>query len=126
MTEADAFVVRSGRRVVHVPVADVLYLKAELKYVTLRTKTHTYIHDESLAEMEPRLRGRFIRIHRNALVAVDPPGGLFLQMGEAGWSVCVNAVHEWLPVSRRQLQAVRAALGDVLASAAQSAAVSAS
>ena len=51
------------------PVADVLYLKAELKYVTLRTADHTHVLDDSLAELEERLGDRFLRVHRNALVA---------------------------------------------------------
>ena len=55
--------------IIRVPVADVLYMKAELKYVTLRTAEHTHVLDDSLAELESRLGDRFLRVHRNALVA---------------------------------------------------------
>ena len=98
-----------------VPLADVLYLKAELKYVTLRTAEHTYVLDDSLSELEQRLGERFLRVHRNALVAraracarcerrADADEG-----GEA-WAVQVAPGGEWLAVSRRQLGAVRDAI----------------
>ena len=44
-------------------------MKAELKYVTLRTAEHTHVLDDSLAELAERLGDRFLRVHRNALVA---------------------------------------------------------
>ena len=67
--EGPVIVVSDRGRVIRVPVAEVLYLKAELKYVTLRTAEHTYVLDDSLAELEERLGERFLRVHRNALVA---------------------------------------------------------
>ena len=42
-------------RTERVPVAEVLYFKAELKYVTVRTAAHSYILDDSLSELEERL-----------------------------------------------------------------------
>ncbi|MEP7282186.1 MAG: LytTR family DNA-binding domain-containing protein [Rubrivivax sp.] len=125
-------VVNDRGRLVRVPIAEVLYLKAELKYVTLRTAAHRYVLDEALAELEQRLGDAFLRVHRNALVAVaaarelqrrptsdlvpdvlvedaaEPPGA----DGAAadGWAVRVAPTDEWLAVSRRQLQAVRQAL----------------
>ena len=48
-----------------------LYLKAELKYVTLRTTARHWVLDDALTELEQRLGERFLRIHRNALVARD-------------------------------------------------------
>ena len=56
-------------RVLRLPLADVLYLKAELKYVTLRTPAHSYVLDDALSELEQRLGDGFLRVHRNALVA---------------------------------------------------------
>ena len=104
-------VVNDRGRVLRLPVDEVLYLRAELKYVTLRTAAHSYLLDESLAELEQRLGGAFIRIHRNALVAraavraLERRGGL-----EEHWAVRVAPTDEWLSVSRRQLPAVREAL----------------
>lgn len=111
-------------RLIRVPVAEVLYLKAELKYVTLRTATSTHLLDDSLSDLEQRLTRqadlRFIRIHRNALVACKAVLALerrvlagsdedAAELGEA-WAVRVAPVDEWLAVSRRQVAAVREAL----------------
>ncbi len=100
------------------PVADVLYMKAELKYVTLRTADHTHVLDDSLAELEGRLGDRFLRVHRNALVARRAVRALERRAiagenaddGLEGWGVCIAPVNEWLAVSRRQVAAVREAL----------------
>jgi two-component system, LytTR family, response regulator AlgR len=115
----DAAIVVSDRgRVVRVPLAEVLYLKAELKYVTLRTAEHSYVLDESLAELELRLGDRFLRVHRNALVARRAVRALERRSlagegdddGGEGWAVRVAPLDEWLAVSRRQVAAVREAL----------------
>ena len=109
-------VVSDRGRVVRVPVDEVLYLKAELKYVTLRSLSHSFILDDSLAELEERLGPRFLRVHRNALVARHAVRALERRVvagegdEEGGWAVCISPVDEWLAVSRRQVAAVREAL----------------
>jgi len=114
--EVPVIVVYDRKRVLRVPVADVLVLKAEQKYVTLRTADRSHVLDDSLTDLEQRLGalgGDFVRIHRNALVARHavrelqrrPDGG-----ADEGWAVRVAPLDEWLPVSRRQLGAVREAL----------------
>jgi two-component system response regulator AlgR len=110
--EEPVLVVHDPGRLVRVPVAEVLYLKAELKYVTLRTAEHNHVIDEPLSELEPRLGGAFLRIHRNALVAKRAIRALELRGAEGGegWAVRVAPLDEWLAVSRRQVAAVRAAL----------------
>lgn len=116
--EGPAIVVSDRGRVIRVPVSEVLYLKAELKYVTLRTADHTHVLDDSLAELEQRLGDRFLRVHRNALVSKRAVralekraiAGESLEEGYEGWGVCVDPVNEWLAVSRRQVAAVREAL----------------
>jgi len=115
---ADVLVVSDRGRVVRVPVAEVLYLKAELKYVTLRTASNSYVLDDSLSDLEARLGERFLRVHRNALVARAAVRALERRAigaegdeeGGEGWAVRVTPVDEWLAVSRRQLAAVRDAL----------------
>ncbi len=108
----DPVIVVSDRgRVLHLPVREVLYLKAEQKYVTLRTARHTHVLDDALADLELRLGDAFIRVHRNALVAVKAIRALELRGSEAeGWAVRVAPLDEWLAVSRRQVAAVRQAL----------------
>lgn len=113
-------VVSERGRVARVPLAEVLYLKAELKYVTLRTTGRTWVLDDALTDLEQRLGERFLRIHRNALVARDAVRLLERRRmadhdddaggNEIGWAVQVAPVDEWLAVSRRQLSAVREAL----------------
>ena len=106
-----AIVVSDRGRVLLLPVREVLYLKAEQKYVTLRTARHTHVLDDALADLELRLGDAFIRIHRNALVAVKAIRALELRGSEAeGWAVRVAPLDEWLAVSRRQVAAVRQAL----------------
>lgn len=111
-------VVSERGRVVRVPLAQVLYLKAELKYVTLRTATHTHVLDDALSDLEQRLGPRFLRVHRNALVSRSAIRALERRpsaddadshTGEC-WAVQVAPVGEWLAVSRRQTSAVREAL----------------
>jgi two-component system response regulator AlgR len=102
-------------RVVRVPVREVLYLKAELKYVTLRTAERTYVLDDALADLEQRLGNRFLRVHRNALVARHAMRALERRAaadddGSEAWAVRVAPVDEWLAVSRRQAPAVREAM----------------
>jgi len=106
-----ALVVSDRGRVLRLPVREVLYLRAEQKYVTLRTAEHSYVLDDALADLELRLGEGFIRVHRNALVALQAIRALELRGTEGdGWSVRVAPLDEWLAVSRRQINAVKAAL----------------
>jgi two-component system response regulator AlgR len=103
-------------RTLRLPLREVLYLKAELKYVTLHTGQRQWVLDESLSELEPRLGPGFIRIHRNAIVGLHAVRALERRAdeedGAEGWAVqlCEDAGSEWLAVSRRQVAAVREAL----------------
>jgi two-component system, LytTR family, response regulator AlgR len=117
--EAAALTIAERGRMLRVPLADIVYLKAELKYVTLRTGSRQHVLDESLAEIEARLVGYpFVRVHRNALVARAAMRELVLRGhddagDDAAWSLRVavpGAADEWLTVSRRQLAAVKSAL----------------
>jgi two-component system response regulator AlgR len=118
LLDAPALVVSDRGRVLRLPLPEVLVLKAELKYVTLRTATRSHVLDDSLSELEQRLAelgGDFIRIHRNALVARRAIRELELRGADDdsnadGWAVRVAPLDEWLAVSRRQVAAVRAAL----------------
>jgi two-component system response regulator AlgR len=115
--EEPVLVVSDRGRVLRLPHAEVLYLKAEQKYVTLRTAEHSYVLDETLTELEQRLGEAFIRVHRNALVARRAIRALELRDADAdGWAVRVAPLDEWLSVSRRQVAQVRAALAGGAAS----------
>lgn len=102
-------------RTVRVPLTEVLYLKAELKYITVRTASATHVLDGSLNQLEDKYPERFLRIHRNALVARNAIRALVrhhdAEEGE-GWAVRLAGTDEVLMVSRRQVAAVREALGE--------------
>jgi two-component system response regulator AlgR len=74
--DAPALTFAERGRMLRVPLTDIVYLKAEQKYVTLRTTGRQHVLDESLAELESQLSGHaFVRIHRNALVAAGRGAG---------------------------------------------------
>ena len=56
-------------RVLLVPIETIIYLRAELKYITVRTVEREYLIEESLTNLEAEFAERFIRLHRNCLVA---------------------------------------------------------
>lgn len=92
-----------------IPVDQVLYLRAELKYVTVRTAAQEHLVEESLTAMEKEFAARFVRIHRNCLVAKDAIEG-FERGGEeggSGWQVKLKGLEERLPISRRQQHIVK-------------------
>jgi two-component system response regulator AlgR len=120
-SDEPVIVVNDLGRKIRVPVSEVLYLKAELKYVTLRTAGHTYVLDDALTDLAQRLGDRFLRIHRNALVARHAlraierrvlPAGDGDDEATEGWVVRVAPIDEWLVVSRRQVAAVKEAIAE--------------
>ncbi len=104
------FSVAERGRVTLVPVSEVIYLRAELKYVTLRTREREHLVEESLQQLEREFGGVFVRIHRNCLVARRLIRGVERGAeteGEIGWSVILEGCEEKLPVSRRQWAQVK-------------------
>lgn len=89
-----------------IPIEEVLYLRAELKYVTVRTSEHEYIIEEALSMLEKEHAARFVRIHRNCLVAKKAIEGfekiMDAENGEPHWAVKLKGLEEKLPISRRQ------------------------
>ncbi len=106
----EALLIQERTRVERVPLHQVVYFKAELKYITVRTQARSYILDGSLNELEEKYAQLFIRIHRNALIARRAVHALekhFDAEEGDGWAVRLHGVDELLSVSRRQLSAVR-------------------
>ena len=110
---AESLLIQERGRSERVALSDVIYLKAELKYITVRTAEKEHIFDGALSELESKYAHLFVRVHRNALVARrcvravekhhDPVEG-------EGWTVRLDGCDERLAVSRRQLAAVRESL----------------
>jgi len=100
---------RGGIR--RVPIQEVLYFRADQKYVTARHLGGELLLEDSLKSLEERFGERFLRIHRNALVAQrylvglekDIQGRAFARLSETA---------ELLEVSRRHLPVVRRWLRD--------------
>jgi two-component system response regulator AlgR len=97
-------------RVWLVPIEDVLYLRAELKYVTLRTRDHEYVLNESLTRLEEEFAREMLRIHRNCLVNRQQLAGFEMthEGEEGGWVARLRDWPEALPVSRRQIPVIKA------------------
>lgn len=96
-----------------IPVESICYLKAELKYVTVRTTEREFLLEESLSRLEEEFADRFLRIHRNCLVAKQHVTGFERvndDEGDAYWAVVLKDLGEKLPVSRRQWPMVKSAL----------------
>ncbi len=103
-----------------VPLADILYCRADAKYTTLRTAQQAYLVDYSLVDLEKRYAEHFIRVHRSALVAAaairalerpsQAEGDGTGPEAEALWTLHLHGVPDTLPVSRRRVAAVQALL----------------
>lgn len=111
----EVLLIQDRGRTERVPVADIVYLKAELKYVTVRTVAKSHIYDGSLSDLETRYPQRFVRVHRNALVSRDAVRAIEkAPLGDdadgESWQVSLHGLDERLAVSRRQLSALREAL----------------
>ena len=102
--------VAERNRILLVPLRDVVYFRAELKYVTMRTRGREHLIEESLVSLEREFAERFVRTHRNCLVARDAIRGF--ERGSASeeephWQVVLDGLEERLPVSRRQWSSLR-------------------
>ena len=101
-------------RIVLIPMVDILYLKAELKYVTVRTPVREFLIEESLTRLETEFEASFLRIHRNCLVArarVREMGKL--PGDDEGHFLRLEGLDERLLVSRRQYSTLREKLKSI-------------
>jgi len=101
------FTVNDRGRVLRIGLDEVLYLKAELKYVTLRTRDREFVLDEPLVKAEEAFPFQLLRIHRNCLVNRANLAGFEQQSEDGQWFAILKDSRERLPVSRRQLYVVR-------------------
>jgi two-component system response regulator AlgR len=107
------FTVTERDRIMLLAVAEVIFLRAELKYVTAYTSSREYLLTETLVQIEQAHPTRFLRIHRNCLVARSAIVGVRRageHEGEAHWEILLQGVDEVLPISRRQWPTVRQVL----------------
>ena len=101
-------------RVILVQIDHIIYLRAELKYITVRTVEREYLIEESLTHLETEFGERFLRLHRNCLVAplfitgyekrtIENNDGIH----ELRWVAVLRDIPETVAISRRQQHLVR-------------------
>jgi two-component system response regulator AlgR len=95
---------RGGIR--RVPVDRVLYFRADQKYVTACYDGGELLLEDSLKSLEERFGDRFLRIHRNALVAESQLVGLEKDI-EGRAFARLRGTDDRLEISRRHLPQVR-------------------
>lgn len=96
---------RSRRGIELIPVADVRYFLADQKYVTVRHSQGETLLDETLKDLEQEFGDRFVRVHRNALVALAYVEGL--EHSGNQYQLRLQGVEERLTVSRRHASGVK-------------------
>lgn len=99
-------------RVLLVPIESIIYLRAELKYITVRTVEREYLIEESLTNLEAEFCERFIRLHRNCIVAPKFIIGYEKRVNEDNelqWVALLKSVPETIAISRRQQYLVKQA-----------------
>ena len=105
-TQRHQIAAKTYRGVELIPVENIYYFLADQKYVTVRHKNGSVLIDETLKELETEFADQFIRIHRNALVAVAYLDGLEL-ISSGQYQVRLRGLDERLSVSRRHLSTLR-------------------
>ncbi len=89
-----------------IPIADVLYLQADTKYVEVHSAKEMLLIEDSLVQLEEEFSDIFIRIHRSCLVAKAAISGL-AKSAQGEVAVTLRLRPEKLEVSRRNVAQVR-------------------
>lgn len=97
---------RTRKGIILVPITDIYYFRAEHKYVTVRHKGGEVLIEDPLKDLEAEFGDRYLRIHRNCLVA-----RAYLKALErtSNGQICIrlSGLQETLEVSRRHVAGVR-------------------
>jgi len=97
---------RTRKGIELIPVEEVRYFQADQKYVTVRHGEGEIIIDETLKELEDEFGERFVRVHRNALVASRYIIGLD-RLNDGHYQIRLKDIEESVDISRRHVAAVR-------------------
>ncbi|HXH03927.1 MAG TPA: LytTR family DNA-binding domain-containing protein [Candidatus Competibacteraceae bacterium] len=95
-----------GGRLELIPIGNVLFFRADQKYVTVRHLHGEAIIEDPLKELAGELGERFLRIHRNALVATEHLLGIE-RSRDGRYFALLREVKERLEVSRRHVALVK-------------------
>lgn len=97
---------KTHRGIELVPVEDVRFFMADHKYVSVRHSEGELLVDETLKDLEDEFGDRFVRIHRNSLVAVKYLNGMELT-SPGHYQVMLKGIEDKLVVSRRHIAGLR-------------------
>ena len=89
-----------------IPIADVLYLQADTKYVEVHSAKEMLLIEDSLVQLEEEFSDIFVRIHRNCLVAKSAISGL-AKSAQGEVAITLKNRPDKLEVSRRNVAQVR-------------------
>ncbi len=117
-TARQCFSVLERGRILLIPVRDVLFIRAEQKYLTLQTRSVSYLLEESLTAIEQEMASVMVRIHRNtlasrqAIIGVERASTLSeVDNGDEKlqetWQLILRGSDERLPISRRQWRTIK-------------------
>lgn len=89
-----------------IPIENVLYFQADQKYVSVRHLEGEVLIDDSLKDLEEEFGNDFLRIHRNALIAVRHLVAVE-KLPNAQYQARLRGCDQPLAVSRRHAKALR-------------------
>jgi two-component system response regulator AlgR len=95
-----------------VPSENIFYFQAEQKYVSVRHTEGSLLVDDSLKTLEDEYGDRFLRVHRNSLIAVHFVEGLEKD-GEGRYLIRFRNIDDRVEVSRRMVAATRRRLKEL-------------
>jgi two-component system response regulator AlgR len=98
--------VRARDRLRLIPVEEIVYLRADQKYVTVRHLHGEDLIDEPLRQLEEEFEAYFVRVHRSVLAGLLHVEALE-RADDGGYVLRMHPASEALPVSRRQLADVK-------------------
>ncbi len=97
---------RTRKGIELVPVEDVCCFQADQKYVTARYAGGELLIDDTLKDLEDEFGEKFVRVHRNALVAPQHIEGL--ERNEEGhYQVRLRGLDTGIDISRRHVADIR-------------------
>jgi two-component system response regulator AlgR len=106
LAERQHVAVRVRDRLRLIPIEEIVYLRAEQKYVTVRHLHGEDLIDEPLRQLEEEFEAQFVRIHRSLLAGLAHVEVLE-RADDGGYLLRMRHCTEPLPVSRRQLADVK-------------------
>lgn len=95
-----------------IPVEEIRYFQADQKYVTVCTAESRVLIEETLKGLEQEFATRFVRIHRNALVAKRFISGMTKDV-DGHLQVQLAGIDRTLEVSRRHISEIRRLVKDL-------------